>query len=304
MHLRYWKPAEPNIGNFGDEINPWLWPKEMPGLFDEDDGIAFYSIGTLLGYPKANNEDISKKIVFGSGAGFPEAGDAEQLDDSWDIYFVRGPLTTKAMHLDKKLALTDPAILIANYFERGASIYSAGFMPHIHQAMKWDGILREACQRENILYIDPRETVESATKKIGSVDVMICEAMHAAIVADAVRVPWIPVHTTLKPHTFKWTDWCSAIKVEFNSLWLCNGSEILRRTGLEILNINEVSIRILQNRLKKIVARTTPCLSDDNLHRQLLTEVTSQVSRLCSDHGVNNPHSASSNSSNFKQTTT
>ena len=39
--------------------------------------------------------------------------------------------------------------------------------------------------------------------------------MHGAIVADALRVPWIPVATNSTILSFKWQDWCSSIGVEY-----------------------------------------------------------------------------------------
>ena len=44
---------------------------------------------------------------------------------------------------------------------------------------------------------------------------MITEALHGAIVADALRVPWMPVssyHTILP---FKWEDWCRSVGLAY-----------------------------------------------------------------------------------------
>jgi len=45
---------------------------------------------------------------------------------------------------------------------------------------------------------------------------LIAEAMHGAIVADALRVPWIPIrfHKHILP--FKWRDWCASLNMSYD----------------------------------------------------------------------------------------
>lgn len=63
MNLYYYQDS---VGNFGDDLNVWLWPKLLPGLFDQDDGLLFVGIGSFLRY----KVPVSPfKIVFGSGVG-------------------------------------------------------------------------------------------------------------------------------------------------------------------------------------------------------------------------------------------
>lgn len=35
---------------------------------------------------------------------------------------------------------------------------------------------------------------------------VLADAMHAAIIADAMRVPWLPLITSPQINTFKWLD--------------------------------------------------------------------------------------------------
>ena len=41
------------------------------------------------------------------------------------------------------------------------------------------------------------------------------EAMHAAIVADALRVPWVPCRMYPQVNIFKWTDWTLSLGLEY-----------------------------------------------------------------------------------------
>src|SRR5882762_4159193 len=118
MLLYYHKDPK---GNFGDDLNPWLWDRLLPGFFRGDfphepklrnacpDGeTLFIGIGTLLNRDR-NIPEGPRKIVFGSGSGY---GPPPVIDASWDISCVRGPLTAEMLGLDKSLAVTDPAVLV------------------------------------------------------------------------------------------------------------------------------------------------------------------------------------------------
>jgi succinoglycan biosynthesis protein ExoV len=45
--------------------------------------------------------------------------------------------------------------------------------------------------------------------------VVLAEAMHAAITADALRVPWIPVRGYPRILSFKWQDWCLSVGLDY-----------------------------------------------------------------------------------------
>ena len=104
MKLYYYQDA---AGNFGDDLNPWLWYGMAPELFDQDDSSLLVGIGTLI-----NNKVPAqpRKLVFGSGVGY---NGAPQVDANWKFYCVRGPLSAHTLGLDPSLALTDPAVYLA-----------------------------------------------------------------------------------------------------------------------------------------------------------------------------------------------
>jgi len=117
------------------------------------------------------------------------------------------------------LALTDPAILIAalprfqNLARRGVI-----FVPHWKSVGigTWPSICREA----GIDYVDPRQDSELVIRRIGSATLVLAESMHAAIVADALRVPWISVTTTPEFLAFKWADWAASLGMTISTCLL------------------------------------------------------------------------------------
>jgi succinoglycan biosynthesis protein ExoV len=213
MELNFFRGKHPN---FGDELNTWLLPKVFPNFFDEDDRTLFLGIGSIL---YDHEPEDSQKIVFGSGyAGYRPL---PKFDDKWTIYCVRGPRTAEACGLSQDKVAGDAAILINLYRKRRQppSLRRVAFMPHF-ESLDY-GNWQSACRLAGIHFIDPRHPVEKVLAEIEASSVLIAEAMHGAIVADALRVPWIPALPLHASHRFKWFDWAGALdlKLSPHPLW-------------------------------------------------------------------------------------
>jgi succinoglycan biosynthesis protein ExoV len=212
MKLFYYKG-----NNFGDKLNPIIWDAMVPGLIDEDEGNILVGIGTLI---NSNVPAQPQKAVFGSGAGYMNPA---TIDDKWKFYCVRGPLTADVLGLDRQLAITDPALLLNQIYTspvtRGTEVC---FMPHHVSAnyADWERV----CANVGITYLDPAGDTNEVIEKIRGAKLVIAEAMHAAIVADAFRIPWVPVQCYDHILGFKWQDWCDSMQLPYRpetipSLW-------------------------------------------------------------------------------------
>lgn len=228
MKIDYWRSAQ---GNFGDDLNAWLWREMLPGIWDENDGIRFIGIGTVL---DRGLETDQFTVIFGSGAGY--AAPPRTLKDArkCKVYGVRGPLSASAVGVVPELALTDPAILLAA-LPRFQNLPRQGviFVPHWKSVGigTWPAVCREA----GIDYVDPQQDSELVIRRIGSANLVLAESMHAAIVADALRVPWISVTTTPEFLAFKWADWAASLGMTTSTCLLRPSSiqEALRNRLLE-----------------------------------------------------------------------
>jgi succinoglycan biosynthesis protein ExoV len=280
VKLYYFRDAG-GLRNFGDDLNEWLWPQLIPDLLDDDEGVTLVGIGTLLN--NTIHQHLSpmcrRIIVFSSGAGYGCA--TPNLDDSWKIYCVRGPLSARALGLPEELAVTDGAVLLRRIYAPAATkTHRFSYMPHAVHARTAAGAWERLCNEIGFGYVDPRWPVEGVLAAISSTEVLLTEAMHGAIVADALRVPWIPIDSTnrfpLLP--FKWQDWCMSVGVTYRpkripSLW---AAPIARnRLGLVRYFIKQ---KIIATELQRIVATTSPGLSttsriedlSDSLEEKLL----------------------------------
>ncbi|MBK6266521.1 polysaccharide pyruvyl transferase family protein [Marivirga sp. S37H4] len=195
--------------NFGDALNPYIFKHFLPNFFDKESDFSFVGIGSILGLRQV--QEAKRKIIFSSGFAY---GSIPKIDSSYDIFCVRGPMTCDVLNIHKKYAISDGAILL-QFMEKAHAEkkYPFSFMPHWESALKfdWKGICHEA----GIHYISPTDNYSEVIDQIKQSEVVIAEAMHAAIVADALRVPWIPVKAYGGINSFKWQDWTQSLNLAY-----------------------------------------------------------------------------------------
>jgi succinoglycan biosynthesis protein ExoV len=234
MRLYYWRG---HARNFGDELNTLLWPALLPGFFDDDDSEIFLGIGSVL---DSRHPPGARKIVAGAGYGGYETPPV--LDEGWTIHWVRGPRTAARLGLPANCGIGDPASLIdrdlvaamlgAGWETAGAACGDVGFMPHFESACR--GAWPRAAAQAGLTFIDPRDDLAVVLAAIARCRLLVSEAMHGVIVADALRVPWVAVAPFAPVHAAKWGDWAAAmdVAVEFESLVPSSFGERLRLSGL------------------------------------------------------------------------
>ena len=229
MKLHYFR--HPMTPNFGDDLNLWLWPQLLKNAFDDDETSIFIGIGSVLSndYPA----HVRKYVM---GAGYGAYWPPPVLDETWDISFVRGPQTARALGLEPQKAITDGAVLIRAVLdaEPKPKRFKRSYIPHWHSL--YTGYWELVCQWAGVNLIDPRNPVDRVLDEIAASEVVIAEAMHGAIVADALRVPWIPVLPLAPEHRFKWTDWTESLGMDFKPFNIAPSSwtelkTTLSRTG-------------------------------------------------------------------------
>jgi succinoglycan biosynthesis protein ExoV len=209
------------LGNFGDDLNPWLWHQLLPGAFTgevahdpaqrgevSESETLFVGIGTLL---NRNIPTLPRKLVFSTGAGY---GAPPDLDERWQFFCVRGPVTRRMLGLEDSMAVTDGAALVRTIVAGARpDARGIGYMPHCSSARNadWSSI----CEDTGLAYIDPQRPVDEVLNALRSTEFLITEALHGAIVADALRIPWMPVTQGSPILDIKWHDWCQSLGLEY-----------------------------------------------------------------------------------------
>lgn len=225
MKLYYFQDPK---GNFGDDLNPWLWDSLLPEFFDADDTRLFVGIGTLLNHRLPAKAELH---IVGSGFGY---GSVPRIDKRFIFHAVRGYETARVLNLDAKLVITDPAVLLSSMtLPHAAKAGSAtGFIPHCQSSRNfdWESVCREA----GLKYISAEWSVDKVLEEMRTCKTMVCEAMHGAIAADALRIPWIPVFCYDYIATFKWKDWLSTVNLPYEPIAITSLYDVERNAPTAI----------------------------------------------------------------------
>jgi succinoglycan biosynthesis protein ExoV len=290
VRLIHWRGERPN---FGDELNLWLWPRLFGAVFDDDDSTLFLGIGSILGVhdlPAA-----SRKLVFGAGF-VPDYGRAPDLAQNWDIRFVRGPRTAQLLGLPASLALGDPGVLVRRLLAgqpRTADL--VGFMPHWESATR--GNWQAVCARAGVTFVDPTAPVEQTLATLLGTRLLVTEAMHGAIVADALRVPWVPVLPFDPRNRAKWDEWAGPLGIDLRPHRLAASS--LQELGSDRLErflrrhpsvvralapVERVQIARAAGWLAR-VASAEPSLSDERVLDRQIARMEEAAARLKREQG-------------------
>ena len=272
MKLHYYKPPD-GSSNFGDELNRFIWNHYFPNFFDEDNTSVFFGIGTIMRAAKKIYPDTAITI-FGSGA----HASSQEMEPNFEVDFVRGPFSAKALGLDDTKWITDPAILTPKVFPMLGvkKRYKYSYMPHFSVANHY---YKEVFESIGIHYIDPRDEVEDILERINATEVLLTEAMHGAILADAYRVPWLPVYSYSSLNHFKWKDWSESLGIQIRSnkiprFYINDG-------GIKLF----IKKRITIKKVKKICA-LSPYLSDAAKSKQALSRIEERIALFKEKHAL------------------
>lgn len=271
MYLRYFKSKD---GNFGDDLNPYIFQKLFPSTFiSEDDGIDFYGIGTIID-DRINPEKHS--IFFGTGI----RDIAKTYDKTnWEVFFLRGPISSNTLGYNGEKYITDSAYLFPlvndSVLQSSIKKHKLSIIPHFEHinSINWSLV----SQFIDFNLIDIRDSVEKVVEQICASERIITSAMHGAIMADICRVPWIRLKMSVYPSEtllvsdIKWNDWLLSLSLKNDSIKLesytFNKKPILK----SMFYIDFI------RKLKKTITNGSFQLSEDKIYNHKLNQLNDQV---------------------------
>lgn len=219
MQIYYYQRRD-RIANYGDELNTWLWRHLLPLVTSQADDAVLVGLGTLLNDLLPQRVGTAKTVfIFSTGAGYERP--LTSLPAHWNLYCVRGPLTAQRLNLPSEAAITDGAILLRRLIppqSTGSGVVA--FMPHVHHATFAGSTWATICQHLGFRYIDPGWPVDQVIAAIQDSRLLLAEAMHGAITADSLGIPWIPLTTSPRILPFKWRDWCASIGQVYRPVYI------------------------------------------------------------------------------------
>lgn len=231
MELFYCKGS---LLNFGDDMNEWFWDAIFPDFHEVAPNHTMFGIGSILW--RSNVEQFTNNIVvMGSGTG---VGVLPDMPRDTMFQFVRGPRTAKQFGLAPDRHITDPACCTPLLADMEPSAKPHGdtiLVPHAGAAnlpLDWNRIAEAADMR----FVTPSADARTVIRDIAGAKLVLAESMHAAILADAYRVPWIPVAIRPNFWNFKWQDWADSMEMELQMESALDG---LKRTYGVLKSVRE-----------------------------------------------------------------
>jgi succinoglycan biosynthesis protein ExoV len=216
MEVLYYRDPTGKL-NFGDDLNEVIWRELLPKHLFRDDDVRLLGIGSILNadFVPLSRTRGKRMFVLGSGAGYFALPPGWE---NWTILAVRGPLTAELVG-QPEVAATDSAALLSLLPqivrlapERNATL----LIPHHSSAAygQWEKVAAAA----GMTLLDPRWPVPVVMEHFSRAKLVVTEAMHGAIVADTLRIPWIPI--TVAPDTlpFKWRDWTLSLNLPYEPI--------------------------------------------------------------------------------------
>jgi succinoglycan biosynthesis protein ExoV len=226
-------------GNFGDDLNAVLWRALLPPAAFEADDAVLLGIGSIfrddfLSRPATENKRV---FILGSGAGTGPLP-SRWPEPAWSVLAVRGPLTGRLIGR-ADAAVTDAAALLSvanGLMPETSHRTDVVFFPHYNSvsSSRWPDI----CKRLGFVFIDAHWPPETVLRALGRARLVVTEAMHGAIAADTLRVPWIPVVCSPEIATFKWRDWTASLDLPYQPIAIppSSGWEALKHRKLRLVD--------------------------------------------------------------------
>ena len=173
--------------NFGDALNPWLWNRLLPGFLDRDASTLFVGIGTILD-DRVPAEPL--KVVFSSGTGYGPPPPARR-----PVAFL---LCARAAHRQPAGAARRSG------GDRRGSAPAAGLRRDPAAGAEASPSCRTISASSTTIGRPsaagsgsptsiPTRRCPACSNRSRAPKLVLTEAMHGAIVADTLRVPWVAV---------------------------------------------------------------------------------------------------------------
>ncbi len=195
-------------GNVGDDLNAVLWRRLLPDLERLDSAQWLVGIGTIL--DERLNKLEGRRVVMGSG--LRPGRQLPQFTGDLRFAAVRGTLTADRIGLSDEVALGDPGFLIGRIYKPSAYPTSdrVALIPHVYSE-RWSRIA-DVARDAGFEVISPTLQWEQFLDRLAACSRVYCESLHAAIFAEALRIPWARVRISSHYYEgegvadFKWRD--------------------------------------------------------------------------------------------------
>ena len=143
--------------------------------------------------------------------------------------------------------------------------------------------------------ISPADPVDEVITQLKQTECLFAEAMHGAIIADSLRIPWLPIKAYGTINEFKWNDWTSSMQLDFNfnsinAMYSKELIEILVKNKTKLNNklIQKTLVGTYQAYQNSFMRKSTmrkleqlkkmkPILSDESIFQSKLNQILDKI---------------------------
>lgn len=209
-------------GNFGDDLNMPIFGPVVEAFSGFSDIDWLVGIGTVL--DGRIGQLSGTKLILGSGLRPPGMLRKDRIGAY--VAALRGPLTASALGVPSRFVFSDPGVLAPRIICGSRQVTGdVAFIPHYHSLRVID--CEKLAARAGLRLIRPDQDPDVVIRAIASCDRVVTEAMHGAIVADALGVPWARLRLIASRFEgggvseFKWADWAGGLGIPHEKATHC-----------------------------------------------------------------------------------
>ena len=138
------------------------------------------------------------------------------------------------------------------------------------------------CRHADVTLIRPTDPVPTVMEAVSRCSTVVCGALHVAVVADVLGVPWVPFAPAAFPHD-KWLDWCDSIDVPYRPF---AGPAVSGGSGRRAAVANAAMAARLAEAMRKArgAAESRAVHSDRGLLADRIEQLVREVDRLRVEH--------------------
>jgi len=281
------------------QLDAELWPLLFPDLAAHHPDTRLYGIHS----PLDGSQPQGPKVALGFGC---SGRRASRLDDSWRVYWLRGPGTAKKCGLDPALGLGDATVLWPPLQRTPSPVAGrVGLIPHhkSYDGYDWNTLARAA----GLYPIDPRQSPQQVADAIASCERVLSESLHGAIFADTLGLPWRAVVLARRFNEFEWQDWLDTMGMKlrtaevhveltrelsrtqairnFLSRWVGGPDERNHMRPIRVANASDVE-RVRQDLINIGSESGSFVLSDPAVRARQQAHMREVCARFASDYGL------------------
>lgn len=213
-----WRPNV-DTHNFGDYLGKLLIPGDIRNDFDNREDLLLLPIGSVINNAVMEHAEwLGKKAVF-LNCGWDGSFLKPELVRKSTFIGCRGPLTQRELaRYDVRVSITgDPGYGVSDFQSQNFPKTGVLLVPHGTDEISFESTPPDGVSEILSPFVKDELELFELVRKISNAEFVLAGAMHAAITAHALNVPFGLYKSPTEgfvDHPLKWRDWLASVKCD------------------------------------------------------------------------------------------